>query len=217
MNWYEGVFDYEMGLEPGSGSGGTVYQDFYGFTATNSNNYNSRGGWGGGGGGGLGGGININLPIGGGGGGSPKVPSVNQVLTDIVNSYERMLSTNLGEFQKGSKDGESAYNYATAKFDEMIRLLLGYGAAGENAAAERDRRRNPALLKWDWILLYIDPINGGLPSAPPGPSIPPRTPGAGGGVPPIRTPYPNSTPYGQNDNSLLYLVLAAAAVLVFSK
>jgi len=214
MNWYEGVYDTDFDI--GSGSGGSSYQDFYGFTATNSN-YRGGGSWGGNPEGGIGGGININLPI-GGGGGNPRVPSVNQVLTDIVNSYERMLAANLGEFQTGAKDRKSALDYATAKFDEMIRTLLNYGQAGENAAAERDRRRNPLLLKWDWILLYIDPIKGGELSGPPGPSVPPRTPGGrASDVPPLLTPYPNFGAFGQNDNTLIYIVLAAAAVLVLSK
>jgi hypothetical protein len=213
MTWLHSPLE----LEAITGFGGSsLYQDFTG-PGFRPLNFFGPGGFGGGGGGG---GINIGIGVGrggGGGGGGPRVPSVNQVLTEIVNSYERILSANLGEFQTGVKDGETAYNFATAKFDEMIQSLLQYGAQGENAAAERDRRRNPSLLKWDWILLYIDPINGGLPSAPPGPSIAPRVPRAGGGVPPIRTPYPSSSGFGQIDNTLLYLLLAAAAVLVLTK
>jgi hypothetical protein len=219
MNWYEGVYNSDFDI--GSGSGGSSYQDFYGFTPSNSN-YRGGGGWGGPGGGsnqpGIG--IDINIPIGGGGGGGGgKVPSVNQVLTDIVNSYERLLAANLGDYQTGTKKAETAYNYAKATFDEMITLLLGYGEAGERSASERDRRRNPALLKWDWILYYIDPIVGGAPSDSPGGAVSPRVPNRGPNPPyPLTNPNAGNLPSGpKQDNTLLYLALAVTAFVILSK
>jgi hypothetical protein len=209
MNWYEGVYD--TGFDAGSGAGGSAYQDFYGFTATNALNFDSRGGWGGAGG--AGGGFPpINIGI--GGGGAPRQPNLNQVLTQLVDRYEALLAANLGEFQVGSKDGETAYNYAIRTFDELIAQLVAYGPQGERAASERDRRRNPALLKWDWILYYIEPIFGGSPEVDPQRSRPPRVPGGGPNSPFPSNPELPPAARTQDDNSL-YLLAGGALLLVF--
>lgn len=161
-------------------------------------------------------GVRITLPLPGGSGGGVG-PNVNRLLTAIVNEAERALQTNLGAFQTGSKDAQSAYDYATQLFDQMIATLMSYGQPGEKAATERDRRINPAQLVWDWIAYYIDPIYGGS-SIPPGPSIPPRVPARGPGNPPFTTP--GATPLFpplQRDNTLLFAVVALAVVFLLKK
>lgn len=213
MNWYEGVYDSDFDI--GSGSGGTTYRDFYGFTPTNANYYGS----GGRGPSGPGLGIDISIPIGGGGGGAPRPPSLNQTLTEIVDGYERLLQANLGEFQKGSKTAKAAYDYATATFDDCMTRLLAYGSAGARAADERDRRRNSNLLRWDWITYYIDPIYGESSVDPGGGSIRPRVPRGGPNRPPdFTTPSPGGfRPIENGDNTVWVVLLVLGAVFLAKK
>ena len=161
-------------------------------------------------------GVRITLPLPGGSGGGVG-PNVNRLLTAIVNEAERALQTNLGAFQTGAKDAQTAYEYATQLFDQMIATLMTYGQPGEKAATERDRRINPAQLVWDWIAYYIDPIYGSS-STPPGPSIPPRVPPRGPDNPSFTTPgTPPLFQPSQRDNTLLIAVVALAVVFLLKK
>lgn len=162
------------------------------------------------------GGIDIRLPL-PGGRGSGVGPNINRLLTALVNDAERELQGNLGAFQTGARDAKSAYEYATRVFDQLIQTLLSYGQPGEKAATERDRRINPAQLIWDWIAYYIDPIYGSS-STLPGPSTPPRVPPRGPDNPPFTTaPPPYVGPLVQQDNTLLFVALAVAAVVLLRR
>jgi hypothetical protein len=124
-----------------------------------------------GGGGGIGGGIVIDIGGlgGGGGGGGGGAPSLNQTLTQIVNDYEYQLKANLALWENGAQTASNAVTEGWRLMNAMVTAVLAYGAAGQKAAAERDRRINPTMLRWDWIRFYIDPITGGNTALPPVP------------------------------------------------
>ena len=142
---------------------------------------------------------NFNFTVGGGGGtgGAGGGPSLSQTLTQIVDSYESRLKGNLASWQMNQISASAAIANGWQLMNAMVSACLAYGSAGQNAAAERDRRINPALLKWDWIRYYIDPITGGNTPLPPVP---------GGGV------NVNNSLTGGNSQMLL---IAALAVLVY--
>jgi len=177
---------------------GDEYSDWFG-------PHDFTGAGGGGGGGGGYGGIDVGFPdinIGIGGGGAPGsggAPNVNQTLTQIVDGYEFQLKANLSRWQAGGVSSSSAVSTGWQIMDAMVSACLRYGAAGQKAAAERDRRIQPAMLRWDWIAYYIDPITGGNTALPPVP---------GGGV--------NVSP-GMTTSSTMFLVVAALVLLLLAK
>jgi hypothetical protein len=131
-----------------------------------------------------GGGLNIDIGFGGGGvGGGGGTPSVNQTLTQIVNSFEAALKANLAAWQVQNKTASVATDFGWQLMNQMVAAVRAYGAAGVKAAAERDRRVNPSMLRWDWIAYYIEPITGPITVTPdvPGGSLPGGAAGTGGG------------------------------------
>lgn len=213
-NWFEGVYDQGYYIGGGGGSDPFAHYGYspihpgFAFGAENMSSFYPQIPTGGGGGSTPGGGVTIDIPIGGGGGQS--APSTNQQMTAIVNDYERRLQINLGEWSSGQRSAPSAVEVGWSLMNAMVAALRAYGAAGERSAAERDRRINPAQLKWDWIAYYIDPIIGG-PSTPPPlpPANLPGTGGAGGGV----------LPPGQNPVNDLFnnpMMLAVIGLLVIA-
>jgi len=130
-----------------------------------------------------GGGLNIDIGFDGGGvGGGGGTPSVNQTLTQIVDSFEAALKANLAAWQVQNKTAAVATDFGWQLMNQMVAAVRAYGAAGVKAAAERDRRINPSMLRWDWIAYYIEPITGPVtvtPDVPGGPVT--GVPGAGGG------------------------------------
>lgn len=213
MAWYEGVYD---GVDQwGVIGGGTVHRDFYGYYPSNPTwqdqttmFFSPQLPGGGGGGGGVipGGGIGINIPLPGGGTG----PSVNQTLTQIVNGYEQALIANLGAFTSGNRSAADAIREGWRLMDNMVIACRAYGAAGERSAAERDRRINPSMLRWDWVAYYIDPITGAPTTPPPVPGGGVGFPGGGGGVTP---PLPGAL----NFNDPLFLGLIVLAVILIAR
>ncbi len=135
-----------------------------------------------------GGGIAINI---GSGGGAPRPPSTNEKLTVIVDGYESQLRANLAQWTVGGLGASAALGLGWQIMDAMVTACRQYGAAGEKTAAERDRRINPAMLRWDWIAYYIDPITGGQTTLPPVPGGGATGVGTGGNstIPPGNTPY----------------------------
>lgn len=105
-----------------------------------------------------GGGISVNI---GGGGGGSKPPDVSQSLTAIVNAIEVRLQVNLGSWQSAQISAGDAISAAWDLMNRMVSECSRFGSEGQKAAAERDRRINPGMLRWDWIAYYIDPITGG--------------------------------------------------------
>lgn len=202
---------YQPGLlgDPGAADFGTFGATFnsmgnwgsYGSLSTPSTlSFGSTGAGGGGGGGfdlgGLfggspGSGINVNIG-GGGGGGGAAVPDVKQVLTALANQHEQALQANLGAYQAQQKTAEDALSTGWALMDSFTARARTYGSQGELSAAERDRRVNPAYLRWDWIAYYVDPITGGATPPPPVPGGG-TTVGGGGGIPGGYVPVPSST------------------------
>lgn len=126
-------------------------------------------------GGSPGSGLGIGLP---GGGGSASPPSLSETLTGLVDASERAMKANLAAFQLQQIGASDAIERGWAILNDMVSRLAAYGAEGNKAGAERDRRIDPTRLRWDWIAYYIDPINGG-----PTPAQPlPVGVGAGGAV-----------------------------------
>ena len=118
------------------------------------NDFTSGGGGGGGGFGGGGGGFpDIGITVGGGGGGGGYAPP----------------SLNLASWQNQQISAETAVSDGWALMNAMVSACIAYGAAGTKSAAERDRRIDPAQVRWDWIAYYIDPITGGNTALPPVP------------------------------------------------
>jgi len=159
------------------------------------------------GGGGGGGGFNlppitIAFPGGGGGGGGGVAPSLSRTLTQIVDEFEQRLIANLAEWNNGQKTAADAVSVGWSLMNGMVAACSRYGAQGQRSAAERDRRINPTMLRWDWIGYYIDPITGG-------PSTPPPLPSGAGVLP--------STGIGGIDNSTLFLIVAAVAIYLISQ
>jgi len=130
-----------------------------------------------------GGGINIDIGLGGGGGGvggGGGTPSTNQTLVQIVDSFEAALKANLAAWQLQQKTSDVAIAAGWKLIDGMVAACRQYGAAGIKAAAERDRRVNPAMLRWDWIAYYIESITGALTTLPAVPGGPVAGGGTGG-------------------------------------
>lgn len=145
------------------------------------------GGFGGGGfGGSPGSGINIVIPTGGGGGGAAG-PDVKQILTTLANQAEAALQGNLGAWQAQQIATDDAIARAWDIMDRFVSECMRYGQQGALSAAERDRRINPAALRWDWVAYYIDPMTGGNTPLPPVPgggvNVGGPLPGGGGSVP----------------------------------
>lgn len=181
----------------GGGSLPNLWGSNTGLPSPSGLSFISTGGGGGGGwfdglfGGSPGSGINVNLG-GSGGGGGASGPDVKQVLTALANQHEQALQANLGAWQAGQLSAEEALSQGWGLMDSFTAKARQYGSQGELSAAERDRRINPAYLRWDWIAYYLDPITGG-------PTAPPPVPGGGttvggGGTPggPL-IPVPSST------------------------
>lgn len=144
--------------------------------------------------------VGVTIPTGGGGG---YQPNVKELLTSIVNSYEAALKTNLASWQAQQISGEAALEKGWAILNEMVVRLRQYPPNGELAAAQRDRRINPALLKWDYIAYYLDPITGG-------PSVLQPLPTGSGGVTPGVT---IQQPFGVDPITLVLIGLAVFLVL----
>jgi len=177
--------------------GGSEYDDWFG-------PHDFTGAGGGGGGGGWETGfpvpdVNIDIGVGGGGGGGGAAPNLNQTLTQIVDGYEYQLKANLAQFQSGAKSGSAAVETGWQLMNAMVSACLRYGAAGQKAAAERDRRIAPQMVRWDWIAYYIDPITGGNTALPPVP---------GGGV------NVNQGLLGGGSNMTLILLVLVAVILL---
>ena len=117
----------------------------------------------------------ISLPGAGSGG-----ADVKAILTGIANQAETALQSNLAQFQTGALGADTARARAWEILNSMVSAMWRYGSQGQLSAAERDRRIDPARLKWDWVGYYIDPITGG---AAANPGLPGNvTGGAGGGL-----------------------------------
>lgn len=108
--------------------------------------------------------FNANIPISGPGSGSG--PDVKEILTSIANSHESALKANLGAWQQKTISGDAAIDRAWQILNSMTANMLRYGTQGRVSAAERDRRIDPAYLKWDYIAYYIDPISAGTTGKP---------------------------------------------------
>lgn len=175
------------------------YDDWFDSGSHYDFGFTNGGGGGGGGGWDAGGGIVIDFPpLGGGGGGGGGAPSLNQTLTQIVDSYEYQLKGNLANWGNNLITAEAAISEGWKLINGMVSACLAYGAAGSKAAAERDRRINPAQLRWDWVAYYIDPITGGNTTLPPVP---------GGGV------NITSGQFGGNNQTMLLIGLAVLLYL----
>ena len=177
--------------------GGGIYE-----AIGDANRFASTGG-GGGGGGGFGISLpSVNIGIGGGGvGGGGGVPSLSQTLTQIVDGYERRLQQNLADWQVQRVTADAAIATGWSLMNAMVSACRAYGAQGEKAAAERDRRIDPRQLRWDWILYYIDPITGGNTALPPVP---------GGGL-------NTSNGLAAGSSNTMLLILAGFLVLLLLK
>lgn len=151
----------------------------------------SGGGWGEAGwpdsGGGFGVSVQLSPPTQPGAPGAG-VPDVRVILSQIANSAEAGLINNLNGWRQGTLDADVALHEAWDILNAMTSAMLRYGPQGQISAAERDRRVNPSLLRWDYIALYIDPISQGSTGSPaavqplPGPGSPPILAGAGLGT-----------------------------------
>ena len=155
-------------------------------------------------------GVNIDIsgipnPVGGGGGGGTS--TTNQTLTQIVDSFEAALKANLAAWQTQAKTPAAALETAWRLMNGMVTEVRKFGAAGTKAAAERDRRVNPAMLRWDWIAYYIDPITGSNTTLPPVPGGPVAT-GPNGTLIPQPAPNVASNPllWGAAIVGLLFLL-----------
>lgn len=168
----EGMGDWDWGFQDVGGGGGGWGEP----------------GWPDSGSGGGGFGVTVQLPPPtqpGAPGGS--APDVRVILTQIANSAEAGLIANLNAWRQGALDADAAIREAWDILNAMTSAMLQYGSQGQISAAERDRRVNPSMLRWDYIALYIDPIavgSTGSPAAPqplPAPGSPPvfAEPGAG--------------------------------------
>lgn len=190
--------DGQLEYDNGSSGGGISWSDNGGFMSDYFSGFGSdSGGWFGGiFGNNPGGGLNIDLGglgdilTGGGGGG---VPDTSETLTQIVNGYEAALQANLAAWQQQQIGTSNAIERGWALMNQLVQRCTAYGAEGLKAVAERDRRVDPARLRWDWIAYYIDPINGGPTPAQPLPTIP-------GGLNPGGTnPGYTTAGFGSND------------------
>lgn len=132
-------------------------------------------------------------------------PSVSEQLTDIVNAVEPQLQQNLEAFRAGQISASAARQRAMTLMDGMTGQLMSQGPAGQNAAAERDRRVDPSRLTWDWLAYYVDPIPGG------GTALP-GEPGTGGAGETARRVMAG---LGGNSGLLILGAIAIVAVLMF--
>jgi hypothetical protein len=133
-------------------------------------------------------------------------PSAAQSLSALADRTEAQLRANLAAYQAGQLPAADASANAWALLNSMVSQMLAAGSIGEKSAAERDRRLNPAMLRWDWIGYYIDPIPGAGTAA--GAS---QAPMPGGGV--MTAGFGGFGGFGAAPNNQ-WLVLAAVAVLV---
>lgn len=129
----------------------------------------------GGGGGGTGTGVSVDLgPVdlqfSGGlpsfGGSGPQQPDVKEQTAQLANAYEAELQRNLAAYQQGRISADQALASAWSLMDQFVSACYRYGQQGALSAAERDRRIDPARLRWDWIGYYIDPISMAATGAP---------------------------------------------------
>lgn len=101
----------------------------------------------------------FNLPPAGGGGyPGPRPPDVKEILSNIANNAEAALRANLEAYRQNQISGDAAITRGWQLLDGMTSAMLRYGTQGRISAAERDRRVDPSLLRWDYIAYYIDPI-----------------------------------------------------------
>lgn len=173
-------------------------------TGGDYNPYGTGPSYDGGGGGGFGSGfpdISISLPSGGSGG--PTGASGGPSLVDMTNAAETSLKVSLGQWQTGARSADDALAAAWAVLNGYVQAATArFGAEGQQAAAQRDRRISPAMLRWDWIAYYIDPITGGHTTLAPLPTGTPTGPGS---------PATAGATFG--GIAVLYLALAALIVI----
>lgn len=162
-------------------------------------------------GGSPGSGISINIGGGGGSfGGGAAGPDVKQILTQLANQAEAALQGNLGAWQANQLATDTAIARAWDIMDRFVSECLRYGQQGQLSAAERDRRINPAYLRWDWVAYYIDPMTGGNTALPP-------VPGGGTNVGGIVGTGGGTPVYYRNDNQMLYLIGGGLLLLLLLK
>lgn len=189
-DWSGGAYDAASGFTIGGGGGGASIGGT--FPAS--------------------GGINITLPTGGSGGGSG--PDVNEILTALVNAAERALQANLGAWQANQVSADAAVERAWSILNDVVARMMAYGIQGRNSAAERDRRIEPARLRWDWIAYYIEPITGPL-SVPSGSGSGTTGTGSGSGAGSgTGSPYPPITSAGLGLAGIPDWALVGAVIVV---
>lgn len=209
----------------GGGSQGDypMYSDWTDPIYDPSSAFASTGGGGSSSGGGLGAwigslfggdpGSGLPISIGGGSG----APDTSETLTQIVNALETQLKANLAAWQVQQTPTDTAVSNGWALMNQLVSRCAAYGAEGLKATAERDRRVNPAQLRWDWIAYYIDPLTGGATSPAPLPTT----------VTPAGTTLPGGTVpgglvgagigIGGNGNELLIFGFVAVFMIWLSK
>lgn len=134
------------------------------------------------------------------------LPDVRVTLTNLANATEQALQANLGAWQAGQIDSEQARENAWNLLNGMVQRMMQFGAQGYQSAAERDRRIDPARLRWDWIGYYIDPIYVAETGAPA-----PAGAGAPGGV--LNQP-PALAGFGSGNLLWIALIVLLAATLL---
>lgn len=86
-------------------------------------------------------------------------------LSELANSAESALRANLAAYQGGQMSAADASARGYGILNDAIGRMLQAGPPGRISAAERDRRIDPGLLRWDWIAYYLDPIPNSQASA----------------------------------------------------
>lgn len=94
--------------------------------------------------------------------GGNRPPDAKEQLTSIANGAEQQMRGNLAQWQAGQLSRDAAIAQAWKILNDTVSRMMQYGAQGRVSAAERDRRIDPSMLKWDWAAYYIDPIAGGI-------------------------------------------------------
>lgn len=144
----------------------------------------------------------------------PSQPDVKEQLTQLANAYEAELQRNLASYQQGRLSADQALASAWSLLDQFVAACYRYGSQGALSAAERDRRIDPARLRWDWISYYIDPIAIAATGAPASSPNPAPVPGLPAPVPGL--PAPVGAGFGLGQNQIL-LVGGLLLVLIVWK
>lgn len=157
---------------------------------------------------------NIGFDFGGGSGGGP---TISQTLTQIVDGAEGQLQSNLQQFQSGLVDASTAIARGWQILNGCMNALTQYGAEGQKAIAERDRRMNDPRLRWDWISYYIEPIAGGAQGSAGSGGVPTVGGGATIGGAGSGLPYTGPAQAGLGLSSIpdWALILAAVGALLY--